>query len=161
MDLAQHHCDLMRHDDRNTAVERQVLQAAILESRIKERLVRGDLDGAEAYASTLVSRHPAEPRPRLELGQVLVEKGDPAGAAEAYRWAAILGPQVAQVAEFMLGQCLQRMGEAAEARASYLRSVGADPLAVSAVARLRASGLAAEHTQLDQRYDGVLGGGPR
>lgn len=132
-----------------------------------------------------MSRHPAEPRPRLELGQVLVEKGDPAGAAEAYRWAAILGPQVAQVAEFMLGQCLQRMGEAAEARASYLRSVGADPLAISAVARLRASGLAAEHTQLDrwvarylyshrhvatrdgdlpeayQRYDGVLGGGPR
>ncbi|MFI1164515.1 hypothetical protein ACH4UM_13030 [Streptomyces sp. NPDC020801] len=183
MDLAQRHCDLMLRDDENTTAEWQILQAGILESRIKERLVWGDLDGADRYARTLVSRYPSDPRARLELGQVLVEKGELDGAVDAYRWASIVGPHVAQIAEFMMGQCFEHMGRAGDARASYLRSLETDPLAISAIQRLCNGGLATENPQLAswavrhlaslqehespnedqldayQEYAGLLGGG--
>jgi hypothetical protein len=181
MDLAEHHCDLMRRDDVNTAAEWCMLRSALLESRTKERLVRGDLDGAERYALKLIDHVPADPHPWLELGQVRIEQSNLEGAVAAYQWASLLGPAVIHISEFMLGQCLENLGRSEEARAAYLRSLAADPLGISTARRLDASGLNSSNTlvrtwsqahltrltEMDegrqdtlreyQKYDGVLG----
>jgi tetratricopeptide (TPR) repeat protein len=184
MDRAQSYCDRMRNDTESTRAESQILQAGIHESRIKERLVCGDLPGALSYARQLVSRHPADPRAYLELGQVLIEMGDLEAAADAYNWAAILGPYVTEIAEFMIGQCQENLARPEVARAAYVRSLKADHLAASAVEQLSTSGLADQNPQLKgwvdsylrelgssvgdgedlrayQKYDGLLGGSPQ
>jgi len=181
MDLAEHHCDLMRRDDLNTAAEWCMLRSALLESRTKERLFCGDLDGAERYALELIDHVPADPHPWMELGQVRIEQSNLEGAVEAYQWASLLGPAVIHISEFMLGQCLENLRRPDEARAAYLRSLAADPLGISTAKRLDTSGLNAAnalvHTwsqaqlsrlsEMDegkqitlreyQKYDGVLG----
>lgn len=141
MDLAEHHCDLMRHDDLNTTAEWCMLRSALLESRTKERLVCGDLDGAERYALMLIDHVPADPHPWMELGQVRIERSNLEGAVDAYQWASLLGPSVIHISEFMRGQCLENLGRPDEARAAYLRSLAADPLGISTASRLDASGL--------------------
>jgi predicted Zn-dependent protease len=181
MDLAEYHCDLMRRDDVNTTAEWCMLRSALLESRTKERLVRGDLDGAERYALELIRHVPADPHPWLELGQVRIEQSNIEGAVAAYQWASLLGPAVTHISDFMLGQCLEKLGRMDEARVAYLRSLAADPLGISTARRVEASGLNSANelmriwsrghllrlTELDegkkdslreyQKYAGVLG----
>jgi tetratricopeptide (TPR) repeat protein len=136
MDLAEQHCDLMSRADPGEKAEWETLRCALLESRVKERLVRGDYEGAEQYALELVAHSAADPRGLECLGQVRVERHEFDGAIEAYRQACILGPHLTATLEFMIGQCCEKMGRIAEARDSYLRSLWDDPLAISAAERL-------------------------
>lgn len=136
MDLAQEFCDRMGKDAETDYAEWSMLCLGALESRIKEFLLRGDLQEALSYAEQLVRHAPSDPRARMELGQVLVERNDLPGAVEAYRYASLLGPQVRSVSEFMIGQCLELMDKPFEARDAYIRSIESDPLAISPVERL-------------------------
>jgi tetratricopeptide (TPR) repeat protein len=162
MDRAESYCDLLSRDDANGRAEWETLRCALLESRTKEMLVRGDYDAAERYALALVAHSPTDPRGQLELGQVRIEKGDLDGALDAYQQGWILGPHLAASAEFMIGQCLEKMGRLAEARNAYLRSLEADPLAISAVERLSEGNLMASQPHLarwaaqHQRYLNAL-----
>jgi tetratricopeptide (TPR) repeat protein len=136
MDMAEQHCDLMSRADPGEKVEWETLRCALLESRVKERLVRGDYEGAEQYALELVAHSRADPRGLECLGQVRVERQEFDGAIEAYRQACILGPHLTATLEFMIGQCCEKMGRIGDARDSYLRSLWDDPLAISAAERL-------------------------
>jgi len=136
MDLAERHCDLMSRADPGSKAEWEALRAALLQSRVKEMLVRGDYDGAEQYALALNTHSPADHRGLECLGQVRIEKQDFEGAIDAYRQACVLGPHVTATLEFMIGQCHEKLGRTADARDAYLRSLGDDPLAISAAERL-------------------------
>lgn len=148
LDEAERHCGLLSRGDVNERAEWDLLHSSLFETRTKEMLVRGRLDVAMEYASRLVEHTPADPHPRLELGEVQIAVGDYQAAIESYRWAALLGPHVTQVAEFMIGQCMQALGASGAARAAYVRSLDADPLAISTVTRLVKGGLASENNSL-------------
>ncbi|WP_067722026.1 tetratricopeptide repeat protein [Nocardia yamanashiensis] len=180
MDRAAQHCGRMERSDPNDRAEWEVLQYALLESRVKEYLLRGDLQQAEDYARLFVEHVPADPRARLTLGQVLIERGRIRQAATAYEEAVMLGPQVSANAYFMLGQCLEALEQPDTARLCYLHSLTTDPQSISAAEALGDRGLLDEdplvrawlndrladlHRDDDpapapheyQRYSGVLG----
>jgi tetratricopeptide (TPR) repeat protein len=136
MDLAERHCDLMSRADSGSKAEWEALRAALLQSRVKEMLVRGEYDRAEEYALALNAHSPADYRGLECVGQVRIEKQDFEGALEAYRQACILGPHATATLEFMAGQCHEKLGRTADARDAYLRSLGDDPLAISSAERL-------------------------
>ncbi|MFJ4905432.1 tetratricopeptide repeat protein [Streptomyces sp. NPDC093249] len=131
MDRAEHFCALMRRDDPATRAEWGLLRYALLESRTKEMLVLGDFERAERYALGLTRHMPAEPRALLTLGQVYVEREKIPEAVKAYRKAALLGPQVTHLAHFMLGQCLEHLGDMDAARLAYMQAAVSDPLGTS------------------------------
>ena len=184
LDMAEKHCGLLGRGDINEQAEWDLLHSSLYETRTKEKLIRGELDLALDYADRLVAHTPADPHPRLELGEVQVAIGDYQAAIESYRWAALLGPHVIQVAEFMMGQCLQTLGDRSAARVAYVRSLDADPLAISTITRLAEGGFGTENSALAdwagtrlnalramddgtadrlhsyQRYDGGLGRDP-
>lgn len=156
LDEAERHCGLLSRGNTSEQAEWDLLHSSLFETRTKEKLVRGELEPAMDYASRLVEHTPSDPHPRLELGEVQVAAGDYRGAIESYRWAALLGPHVTQVAEFMIGQCLQALGDRGAARAAYLRSLDADPLAISTVTKLAEGGFGAENSSLADWADGRL-----
>lgn len=148
LDEAERRCGLLSRGDASERAEWDLLHSSLYETRTKEKLVRGDLDLAMDYASRLVELTPADPHPRLELGEVQIAVGDHRAAIESYRWAALLGPHVIQVAEFMIGQCMQALGDRGAARAAYVRSLDADPLAISTATKLVAGGFGGENGAL-------------
>lgn len=156
LDEAEEHCGLLGRGDVNEQAEWDLLHSSLFETRTKEKLVRGELEAAMDYASRLVEHTPADPHPRLELGEVQIAVGDHRAAIESYRWAALLGPHVTQVAEFMIGQCLQALGDRGAARAAYLRSLDADPLAISTITRLAEGGFGTENSSLADWADNRL-----
>ncbi len=111
-------------------------QNIIMESRTKEALWLKDLDLAEERARKLIERGILEPRYRLELGEILIQRGKVEEAAQTYRSATRLGPPGTSVAWFMAGQCHQSLGELELAYDCYLACLQCDPLAISAVKRL-------------------------
>ncbi|MEU0688833.1 tetratricopeptide repeat protein [Streptomyces uncialis] len=131
MDRAEHFCALMRRDDPATRAEWGLLRYAVLESRTKEMFVLGDFERAERYALSLTEHMPSEPRALLTLGQVYVEREKIPEAVKAYRKAALLGPQVTHLAQFMLGQCLEHLGDMDAARLAYVQAAASDPLGTS------------------------------
>lgn len=141
MDLADYHSGLMERTDPNDLAEWEVLQYALLESRVKEKLLLGDLQQAEIYARLFVEHVPADPRPQLTLGQVLIERGEIRQAMTSYQKAIMLGPQVGANAYFMLGQCLQALDDPDAARLCYLQSLVADPQSISSAEALNDGGL--------------------
>jgi tetratricopeptide (TPR) repeat protein len=136
MEMAQELCDRMGKKEDNDYAEWNMLWYGVMESRVKEFLLRGDLSKALFYAEGLVQHAPSDPRARMELGQVLIERNDLPGAVDAYRCACLLGPQVRSIGEYMIGQCLEQMDRPVEARDAYMRSIDSDPLAISSVERL-------------------------
>ncbi|GGZ51111.1 hypothetical protein GCM10010387_51860 [Streptomyces inusitatus] len=180
MDRAEHFCALMRRDDPATRAEWGLLRYALLESRTKEMFVLGDFERAERYAQSLTEHMPAEPRALLTLGQVYIEREKIPEAVKAYRKATLLGPQVTHLAQFMLGQCLEHLGDMDAARLAYAQAAASDPLGVSTLQLLdrdevagkksplrrwadrRTASLREERDAVDeargyQKYDGKMG----
>jgi tetratricopeptide (TPR) repeat protein len=111
---------------------------ALLESRTKEAMWLGELDLAEARARELVELTPLDAKARIELGEVLLERGQLEAAGVEYRTAARLGPPGTAIAWFMAGQCDEARGQLDLAFDAYLASTEADPLGVSAFERVAA-----------------------
>ncbi|GLF95376.1 tetratricopeptide repeat protein [Streptomyces yaizuensis] len=153
MDRAEHFCALMRRDDSATRAEWGLLRYALLESRTKEMFVLGDFERAEQYALSLTEHMPAEPRALLTLGQVHVERENIPEAAKAYRKAALLGPQITHVAQFMLGQCLEHLGDMDAARLAYAQAAASDPLGISTLQLLDRDEVAGEESPLRRWAD--------
>jgi tetratricopeptide (TPR) repeat protein len=107
-----------------------------LESRGKEALAFGHLDLAEDRTRRMLELDQLDPKNFLELGDLLVRRGKIEEALDAYRWAARLGPPATATAWYMAGQCLERLGEEAEAADCYLQTLACDPLGISAAERL-------------------------
>ena len=107
-----------------------------LQSRTKEAIWLGDLDLAEQRARRMIEVDPLDPRARMEVGEVLVSKGDIVQAAEFYRSAAELGPPGTAIAWFMAGQCYESLDDPEHASDCYLATLRVDPLGISAAERL-------------------------
>lgn len=108
----------------------------ILESRAKEALWLKDLELAEARTRHLVTSEVNEPRYQLELGEILLKKGQYSDSAKCYRKAARLGPPDTAIAWFMAGQCYQSLGDQEAAYQCYASSIDSDPYAISPVKRI-------------------------
>lgn len=109
----------------------------LLESRVKEAFRLDELELAEARARELVEDvDPYDPGARIELGEVLIERGKMAEAAEVYVSAAHLGPRGTAIAWFMAGQCYEHLEDPLRACDCYLATHTADPLGISPLRRL-------------------------
>ncbi len=136
MDLCQAYAEGLRGETQRQHIASYENQSIIMESRTKEALWLQDLDLAEERARKLVERDILDPRYRLELGEVLLQRGKVEEAAQVYRSATRLGPPGTAVAWFMMGQCYQSLGELELAYDCYLACLDCDPLAISTVKRL-------------------------
>ncbi|MGI9423440.1 MAG: tetratricopeptide repeat protein [Hyphomicrobiaceae bacterium] len=103
----------------------------LLESRTKEALWLGDLDAALERSQKVTVIDPFEARGWLELGQVLMRRGELDQATEAYCTAALVGPPASAISRHMAGVCLQQRGKLAEAALMYKSAISFDPQVIS------------------------------
>ncbi len=136
MELAEQYARALPTDtpERRTAALEMLYP--VIESRTKEALWLGDKDLALERARTLTTLSPHDPRAWLHLGQVYVDREELEPAAAAYRRSARCSPPGREVALFMLGQCLEELGQLEAARDAYVGSLDVDPLGVSAAESL-------------------------
>ncbi|MEV7283102.1 tetratricopeptide repeat protein [Streptomyces sp. NPDC093252] len=153
MNQAEYFCALMQRDTPLTRAEWAPLRYALLESRIKEMFVLGDFERAEQYAVSLTEHMPSEPRALLTLGQAYVERDKIPEAVNAYRRATLIGPQVTHMAQFMMGQCLEHLGDMEAARSAYVRAAASDPLGTSTLQLLDRDGIAGTEGPLRRWVD--------
>ena len=108
----------------------------VLESRVREAQVLGDLALAEARARQLVAAAPLDPRAWLHLGEALMALERYAEAIPVQREAHRLGPPSSEIALFNLGQCHEMLDEAEPALDAYAELLQIDPYAISAAERV-------------------------
>ena len=137
MDLAEEHARAALEVAEDDVLARENLYS-VLESRTKEALLREDLPGAERYARALVELTPLDAKAYIELGEVLVRKGEVEEALAAYLRAAQEGPPGEAIAWFMAGQCAQKVGDTTLAQHCFLTALQCDPLGVSSYRHLAA-----------------------
>lgn len=104
---------------------------ALTESRTKEALWLGDLDGAAARARALTQIDPYDSKAWVELGQVHFLRKEWREGARAYALAAMLGPPASAVGRHMAGACLRELGEDALAALLFRDTLEIDPLGIS------------------------------
>ncbi|ANQ51947.2 hypothetical protein MY04_4612 [Flammeovirga sp. MY04] len=108
----------------------EVLKRSILfpiyESRVKEYLIRNDLDRSIVYAEKLIDLQPNSGVGHMLLGQVYAEKEQYILSKNAYLKSARLSPLTAEIAYFMAGQCAQQLNEYEEAITYYTTSLTFD-----------------------------------
>lgn len=95
-----------------------------------EALGQGDLEGAERAYRAAITADAAHPLPRLNLGYVLLERGQPAAARDALEQAlALRRPQDGFVheAHFLLVRAHQALGQRDAALAHALQALQAQP----------------------------------
>lgn len=136
MEQAEAHAEKMQRETHRQRAEADGIWYAMLESRTKEALVRGDLDVAVERARRLTRGAPTDARAHLHLGQVSVERQEYRAAIDAYRKAARLAPAGGEIANDMMGQCYEAVGEPDQAVDAYMRALAIDPLVVSSVRSL-------------------------
>ncbi len=103
----------------------------LMESRTKEALWLGDLDLALTRALAVIDIDPYDSKAWLELGQVRVRRQELAPAAEAYAFAAVLGPPASAIARHMAGLCFRDLGQPFVAAFFFKAAYEVDPLAIS------------------------------
>lgn len=136
MDLAEAYAVGLARDTAVRAILAVENLHPLLESRTKEAIWLGDLELAEDRARRLVKLEPHDPKPAIELGEVLLRREKVSQAAEFYLRAARHGPPGTAIAWFMAGQCYEALGMDDVAANCYLASLRADPEGVSPARRL-------------------------
>jgi tetratricopeptide (TPR) repeat protein len=121
-------------DDRETGQDLIYLENLhpVLESRTKEAIWLGDLDLALARALRVVELDPYDSKSWLELGQVRRKRKELGAAAEAYAFAAVLGPPASAIARHMAGVCFRELDQPLLAAFFFNSALNIDPLAMSA-----------------------------
>jgi tetratricopeptide (TPR) repeat protein len=131
MDLAERHARaIVPTGEAQELLQRENLYP-VLESRTKEALWLGDLDLALDYAQRLIELDPYDSRAWLELGQIRLERKEPAAAAEAYAVAATLGHPSGTVGRHMAGLCFRDLGQPLLAAFLFKLAIDVDPRAIS------------------------------
>lgn len=138
MDLAEEFARQLPRNSFREQIAADEMLFPVLESRIKEALWLKNLDLAEERASLLVNLSPSDPRPRLHIGEVLLEQGKIEEARNHYRLATRLGPPSHAIAWFMIGQCSEELDDLEQACDAYLTSIRYDSMAISALEKLAA-----------------------
>lgn len=136
MDLAEEYaCSLCPANEVQKILANENLHP-LMQSRTKEAIWLGNIDLAEERVRRMIDVDPLDPRARMEIGEVLVSKGDIAQAASFYRSAAELGPPGTAIAWFMAAQCYESLNDLDHASDCYLATLRVDPLGISAAERL-------------------------
>jgi Flp pilus assembly protein TadD len=127
--------ELLRADDRRTAfrarefLRRYPAQPSALLLLVSARRLAGDLVGIRNMLRELAKADPSLAAIQYELGELLLETGDPEGAITAFSRVTQLEPMHARGWR-ALGDVLCRCGRSEEAKAAYAKhfSVGAHSL---------------------------------
>jgi tetratricopeptide (TPR) repeat protein len=131
MELAEHHA---RRLEPATPAERLLHGEnlhAVMESRTKEALWRGDLDLALARSLEVVAVDPCDAKAWAEVGEVRFQRKEWGEAAHAYASAGMLGPPASAVGRHMAGVCLRELGQPVLAAAFFKDALELDPGGVS------------------------------
>jgi tetratricopeptide (TPR) repeat protein len=138
MDLAERHALAMRPADKAQDLLYLENLHPVLESRTKEAIWLGDLDLALARALRVVELDPYDSKSWLELGQVRRKRKELGAAAEAYAFAAVLGPPASAIARHMAGVCFGELDQPLLAAFFLNSALDIDPLAMSAHEQIQA-----------------------
>lgn len=131
MNLAERHARKMK--PANSAEELLYLENLhpVLESRAKEALWLGERELALKRALQVVKLDAYDSKTWVELGQVRMARREWALAAEAYVFAAMLGPPASAIGRHMAGICLRKCGQDALAAFFFKDALEVDPLGIS------------------------------
>jgi hypothetical protein len=108
----------------------------ILETRTKEALWCGDKDLALARTQELCAHDPYDAKVHVELGDLYLDRGELESALTAYRRAAEVGVPYTPFARFMIGHCLEKLGDVDAALAELVAAVELDPAAITPLQRI-------------------------
>jgi tetratricopeptide (TPR) repeat protein len=86
----------------------------------------GDLDGAQTAFVKVIAEHPEDADARFNLGNALFNKGQYQDAADSYREANRLNPNLAH-AHYNLGMALLRLKDRDAAQAEFKEAARLDP----------------------------------
>lgn len=105
----------------------------LLESRIKEAMIREQWGLAQARAERLIAISPYSSMAHMHYAQVLAETEQYSKAGQEYLISGKLHPMKAEIAYFMAGQCEQQEGRIEQALAYYFESLKYDSYGVSTI----------------------------
>jgi tetratricopeptide (TPR) repeat protein len=131
MALAERHAAGLEANDGAQRLLRSENLHAVLESRTKEALWRGELDKALERAARITEIDPYDAKAHAEVGQVRVARKEWREAAEAYLRAATLGAPAAAIGRYMAGVCYRELGMDALAGFLFKEALEIDPLGIS------------------------------
>jgi tetratricopeptide (TPR) repeat protein len=108
-----------------------------LESQMRVVLAQGNVTRARELADEIVDIDPWDSRTHFERAEVLLRVGDTAAAAEDYRAATRFSPPGTAAAYYMLGHCLEQLGELEHALDSYRHALAVDPGGITSATALQ------------------------
>ena len=108
----------------------------LLETRSKEAIWQKDLDLALERAQALRAYDPYDPKVFLQLGDIFLLRNQYTDALQAYRQAARLGVPCTAFSWFMIGYCLEALGDYDAACDAYLIAIKLDPRGITSVKHL-------------------------
>jgi tetratricopeptide (TPR) repeat protein len=110
----------------------------LLESRSKEAVWKGRPDLAEQWLREAIAADPNDPKPRIELGELLLSLDRIEEAVASYHHAIRLGPPGLAIAYFMAGHCYEQLGRPHLAADFYTSALSVDPDGIAPAERLQA-----------------------
>jgi tetratricopeptide (TPR) repeat protein len=108
----------------------------LLETRTKEALWCSDRDLALARTEELVARDPFDAKVHIELGDLFLDRGAVERALTCYQRGAEIGVPYTPFARFMIGHCLEALGDVDGALEAYVAAVELDHAAITPAQRL-------------------------
>lgn len=110
----------------------------LLETRGREAFDAGDLELARQRIGRLADLDPLHPKVHLQVGSLELAAGQPERALAAYRTAADLGAPWTSFAWFMIGHCLELLGDGRAAEQAFVQAIRVDPGNIDARRRIAA-----------------------
>lgn len=122
------------------AAEMDPSDAHVFFSRLAGGLLRaGHPENAQAAVERCLALKPGDPLYLMDLGDILVHRGKPDAAADAYARAAFLNPASAGACWYRLGDILAKKGLHTPATEAFAKAVTAEPENPRYLLRLAAS----------------------
>ncbi|MHB9096572.1 MAG: tetratricopeptide repeat protein [Syntrophales bacterium] len=110
------------------AAEIDPLDAPLIFSRLADGLLRaGCPEHAQAAIERCLALKPDDPLYLMDFGDILIHRGKPEAAADAYARAAFLNPASAGACWYRLGELLAKKGLQTQATEAVAKAVAAEP----------------------------------